>query len=262
MWATHLKIKKMKKVFFTAILSIGVLSVSFAQDQVYRVMNSYNTLDTNDDTEIEEGYVFTSNSVEEADGLWFLTYNDSGEPIYMQIECTGVSTAGNDASGMQVCYGLCITNIQVNEYIPGYSVLIPPGSHQGFTTDHFIHHEETDEVIEYEFRFFQLDEDGFDVENSNLNITYIYDKDAMGVSDVNSISIAKVYPTVVKNSTTVELKENAQVQIVNLEGKLVKTTSLNAGKSTLDMTGIAPGVYWIKFKGVSGTSTMKKVVVK
>lgn len=252
----------MKKVFYTAILSLGVLSVSFAQDQVYRVMNSYNTLDTNDDTEIEEGFVFTSNSVEEADGLWFLTYNDSGDPINMQIECTGVSTAGNDASGMQVCYGLCITNIQVNEYIPGYSVVIPPGSNQGFTTDHFIHHEETEEVIEYEFRFFQLDGDGFDIENTNLNITYIYDKNAMGVSDVNSISIAQVYPTVVKNSTTVELKENAEVQIVNLEGKLVKTTSLNAGKSNLDMSGIAPGVYWIKFNGVSGTSTMKKVVVK
>jgi|SRR5690606_37022781 len=253
----------MKKLILSAILSFSFLGFATAQNQVYRVMNSQNTLDTSDDVEIEEGFVFISNSIEEIDGLGFLTYNDSGEPINMQVECTGVSTAGNDASGMQVCYGLCITNIDVNQYIPGYLVTIQPGNHQGFTTDHFIHHEETDEVIQYEFRFFQMDEDGFDIEGTNLNLTYIYDREAMSVSDVNSISIAQVYPTVVKNNTTtVELKENAQVQIVNLEGKVVKTTSLNAGKSTLDMSGLSAGAYWIQFKGVSGTSTMKKVVVK
>lgn len=251
----------MKKIFFTVILSLGALSFLFGQNQVYRVMNSYNTLDTSDDTPIQEGFVYTSNSIEEEHGLWFLTYNDSGEPINMQIECTGVSN-GDDASGMQVCYGLCITNIAVFQHIPGYPVTITPGNHQGFTTDHFIHHEESDDIIEYEFRFFQMDSDGFEIENTDLNILYRYDKNAMAVSDVNSISIAQVYPTVVRNSTTVELKEKAQVQIVSLEGKVVKTTSLNSGKSTMDLSGLSAGVYWIKFKGVSGTSTMKKIVVK
>lgn len=251
----------MKKVIFTAIVGLGVLSASFAQNQVFRVMNSYNTLDTGDDTEIEEGFIFTSDSTEEADGLWFLTYNDSGEAINMQIECTGVSN-GDDASGMQVCYGLCITSIEVNQYLPGYPVTLTPGNHQGFTTDHFIHHEESEDVIEYEFRFFQLDSEGFEIENTSVNFIYRYDKNGMAVSDMNSIAIANVYPTVVKGSTTVELKESAQVQVVNLEGKVVKTLTMHTGKSNLDMSGFATGVYWIQFKGVSGASTMKKVVVK
>ena len=76
-YAQPYKTKEMKKIIFTAILSFGIASISFAQDQVYRVMNSHNTLDTNDDTEIEEGFVFISNSIEEADGLFFLPwYND------------------------------------------------------------------------------------------------------------------------------------------------------------------------------------------
>src|SRR5690606_15159156 len=110
--------------------------------------------------------------------------------------------------------------------------------------------------------FFQMDSEGFEIENTSLTFNYRYDRDAMSVSEVSSVSIAEVYPTVVKNSTTVELKENANVQIVNLEGKVVKSLTMNSGKTSLDMSGLASGVYWIQFQGVSGTSTMKKVVVK
>src|SRR5690606_15201845 len=110
-------------------------------------------------------------------------------------------------------------------------VIINPNQHQGIFLDHFWHYgEESDDIIEYEFRFFQMDSEGFEIENTSLTFNYRYDRDAMSVSEVSSVSIAEVYPTVVKNSTTVELKENANVQIVNLEGKVVKSLTMNSGK--------------------------------
>jgi hypothetical protein len=84
----------------------------------------------------------------------------------------------------------------------------------------------------------------------------------MNVSDMQSVAIAEVYPTVAKGFTNVNLKENAKVQILNAEGRTVKSLSLKSGQSQLNLSGLSAGVYWVTFKGDSGMTTHTRIVVK
>ncbi|MBA5629678.1 T9SS type A sorting domain-containing protein [Moheibacter lacus] len=251
----------MKKFILSAVVGLSVMGFSNAQNQDFRLMDMHHTNEYDDDTEINEGDVVIFNtSVYEEAKLQFLTYNDGTETIGIQVECTGLTNTDGDS--MELCYGECYYGIDT--FIP-YPTLGPvpvqPGQHQPIMADYFSNTDGNSDLVEYQFRFFQLDSEGFEIPDTSLNFTYRYDG-TMATSDVNSIAIAEVYPTVAKGFTNVDLKENAKVQIVNLQGKVVKSLELNAGQSTLDLSGFAAGVYIIQFKGTSGLTTMKKVVVK
>lgn len=251
----------MKKFILSAVMSFSFLGMANAQNQEYRLMNMNHTNDYGDDTEINEGdiVVFDTFVYEDAK-LKFLTYNDSSEVIGVQVECEGLTNT--NGSFMELCYGECYYGIETFVAYPTIgAVPVQPGTHQPFLTDYFSNTDGNSDLVEYNFRFFQIDSDGFEIPDTSLRFTYRYDG-TMSVSDVNSIAIAEVYPTVVKNSTTVSLKENASVHVVSMDGKSVKSLNMRAGQSSLDLSGLSEGVYIIQFKGVSGLTTMKKIVVK
>lgn len=251
----------MKKFILSAVVSFSFLGITNAQNQDYRLMNMNQTNDYGDDTEINEGDVVIFGTSEyEAAKLKFLTYNDSSEVIGVQVVCEGITNTNGDF--MELCYAECYYGIDTFVAYPTIgAVPLQPGAHQPFMTDYFSNTDGNSDLVEYNFRFFQVDSDGFEIPDTSLNFNYRYDG-TMSVSDANSIAIAEVYPTVVKNSTTVSLKENASVNIVSMEGKSVKSLNLNSGQSTLDLSGLSAGVYIIQFKGTSGLTTMKKIVVK
>lgn len=248
----------MKKIIFTLVLSSCFVGFSSAQ---FRLMNMNHTTDLADDTQINEGdvVIFQTAEYEEAK-LKFLTYNDSATDMFVRVECEGLTnTNGVD---MELCYGSCYTGI---ETFVGYPldnpIYVAPGGHQGILADYFSNTDGNSDLVEYNFRFYQTDIEGFEIPDTSFRFTYRYDR-TMAVSDVNTIAIAQVYPTVAKGFTNVDLKENAIAQITNLEGKVVKTLNLKAGTSQIDLSGLSSGIYLIKFKGDSGITTTRKVVIK
>ena len=249
----------MKKLILTAVLGFGFIGFSSAQ---FRLMNMNQTVDTTeDDTPINDGDVITFHTFDySAAKLRFLTYNDSGSDMFVKVECEGLTNT--NGSHMELCYGSCYTGI---ETFVGYPldnpIYVAPGGHQGILEDYFSNVDGSSDVVEYNFRFFQTDIDGFEIEGTSHRFTYRYDANTAGVSDV-SLAIAEVYPTVATSFTNVSLKENAKVQVINLEGKTVKTVEMKIGTSKLDLSGLAAGVYAVQFKGVSGVTTTKKIVVK
>lgn len=251
--------RKMKKLFLSAIVAIGFLGTSSGQ---FRLMNQNGTAETEDDTLINDGDVVVFNTYEyNAAKLKFLTYNDSSDDMFVRVECEGLTNT--NGAHMEVCYGFCYTGI---ETFVGYPldnpVYVAPGTHQGIFDDYFSNVDGSSDLIEYNFRFYQTDAEGFEIEGTSYRFTYRYDAN-MAISDVtSSIAIAEVYPTVVKGFTNVTLKENAKVQVLNLEGKVVKTLEMLSGNSQLDLSGLAAGTYLVQFQGISGLNTTKKIVVK
>lgn len=182
------------------------------------------------------------------------------------IKVTGqiVEMLNTDGTLAQFCIGgpsgNCFFPLTEGAYYPSeQGGVIEPGSNWG-NFDYIINLD-PNELAQYKVRFVQIDGSGNEMPETNFFLTYLYDP-SMAVSDLNSISIAEVYPTVAKGFTNVTLKENAAVQILNVEGKVVKSINLKTGNTQLDLSGLSSGVYWVSFKGGSGVTTTKKIVVK
>lgn len=250
----------MRKQIISAFLILFTVSAAFAQ-------RAYTVTDLNDNEYPEDGtYVFDvhgtfSDPLEEAK-LHIVLHNNSDENIRLFGQV--ISYTNTDGQSAQFCIiDACYFPLFEGQIYPVNGGIITPGGIQGLA-DYFINLDGENPLIEYKFRFFQGDVDtGEEIPGTTFNMTYVYDEDgAMGVSDVKSIAIAEVYPTVAKGSTTVNLKENASVQILNMEGKTVKTLNMNSGVSTLHMNGLSSGVYLVTFRGVSGTVTTVRLLVK
>lgn len=182
------------------------------------------------------------------------------------IKVTGqiVEMLNTDGTLAQFCIGgpsgNCFFPLTQGAYYPSeQGGVIEPGSNWG-NFDYLINLD-PNELAQYKVRFVQIDGSGNEMPETNFFLTYLYDP-SMAVSDMNSISIAEVYPTVAKGFTNVTLKENAAVQILNVEGKVVKSINMKTGKTQLDLSGLSSGVYLVNFKGDSGVTTTKKIVVK
>lgn len=194
--------------------------------------------------------------------LHLVINNVSDTPITVTGQV--VEMNNTDGSLAQFCIGgpsgNCFFPLVEGSFYPGENGgIINPGGNWG-NFDYLINLDPT-ELAEYKLRFVQLDGSGAEMPDTSFFLTYRYSS-TMGVSDVNSIAIAQVAPTVIKGQTNVILKENASVQILNMEGKAVKSLKMNSGNSQLDFSGLSAGVYLIQFKGDSGKTTTTKVVVK
>ncbi len=239
----------------------GVFSLTQAQNQDYIITNLDGVPYENNSVHIFNVYGTFADPIEEAK-LHLKVNNPTSSSIYVSGQI--VEMTNTDGTMAQFCIGgpsgNCFFPLVLNGFYPNNSGGIVPANGNWGNFDYMINLDPTNPV-EYKIRFAQFDGAGNEVPDTSFFITYRYEE-AMSVSDANSIAIAEVYPTVVKNSTTVSLKENASVKIISMEGKSVKSLNLNSGQSTLDLSGLSAGVYIIQFKGDSGLTTMKKIVVK
>ena len=69
------------------------------------------------------------------------------------------------------------------------------------------------------------------------------------------------YPNPVKNSVTVQINGNiygyAQIQLIDITGKLIKAVAMDNYMLNLDMTGLPTGIYLIRFTDAEHTQTIK-----
>lgn len=251
----------MKKIILSVLTLMTVSGISYAQNQNYTITNT-------DMVEYENNsiHVFTVHGTFEDpndEAKLHLVVNNVGmEPITVTAQV--VEMTNTDGTLAQFCIGgpagNCFFPINEGSFYPGVNGgVVEPGANWGMF-DYLINLDPTP-LSEYKLRFVQLDGAGSEIPDTSFFITYLYDP-GMAISDVNSLAIAQVYPTVAKGFTNVDLKENATVQVLNVEGKAVKSLKLNSGKSQLDLSGLSSGVYWIAFKGESGMTTTSKIVIK
>ena len=81
-------------------------------------------------------------------------------------------------------------------------------------------------------------------------------KSSLAVGDVSKSKISLVKNTIVKDVVTFGAKAN--VQVVNLNGQVVKSVSVENG-TTLDVSSLAKGVYLIK-GDVNGETVVQKII--
>lgn len=252
----------MKKLFISGFVAVSALMSVNAQNQDFTVQDLDGNMYVDGQILMYNVHGTFGDPIAEAKAF-FVYHNTGSETIrlYGQV----VEMTNTDGEMAQFCnIDNCYFPLVEGGLYPGTGGFIPAGEFNGADGFNYFINLDENSPVEYKIRFFQGDVDsGLELPNTTLNLTYRYDEDAtMGVTDVQSLAIAEVYPTVAKGFTNVTLKENAKVQILNAEGRLVKTTSLSSGNSQLNLAGLSAGVYWISFKGESGKTTTTRIVVK
>lgn len=82
----------------------------------------------------------------------------------------------------------------------------------------------------------------------------------LSASDFDVTSI-RFYPNPTNDKINISLPEMAKVTLTDLSGKTVMTSSLDAGESTLNLSSLSKGIYFINFAGENFTKT-DKVILK
>jgi len=149
------------------LLLIAVFLTTFA----LFAQNPY-TITDHDGEEVTDGMVVTMNNFGVPAGSFdYFVTNDSDEDIYMRIEF--VSAVNADGSGFELCFDQCFIDLVIGQSIPPAPnfVTIPAGE----TTpsgNHFAATLESNEVQDYNFRFYLTDSEGTDIGN-NLSYSWI-----------------------------------------------------------------------------------------
>lgn len=251
----------MKKFFLSVFISFLAISAT-AQNPDYKISDLEGNEYENNSVHIFNVHGTFSDPMDEAKLHLFIT-NTKSNDIFIRAEI--VQMVNTDGTLAQFCIGgpsgNCFNPITTGMYYPSAEGGVMYANSNWGLFDYVINLDSTN-LSEYKVRFVQTDGAGNEIAGTDFFLTYLYDKDAMGVQDIQSQAIAEVYPTVVKGFTNVILKESSNVQLMNLEGRVVKTIHLNKGHSQIDLNGMAAGVYWLRFKGASGVTTNIKVLVK
>lgn len=76
----------------------------------------------------------------------------------------------------------------------------------------------------------------------------------------------KLFPNPAKNTLTIEtniVNEKAQISLINILGssQIVRNLEKGSNQVVLDISSIAPGVYFVKFETDSGKQSVKRVVI-
>ena len=236
------------------IFVIAIFLITFAT----LAQNPY-TVKDHDGLEITEGMVVTLNNFGVPNGSFdYFVTNDSDEDIYMRIEF--VSAVNADGSGFELCFDQCFIDLVIGQSIPPAPnfVTIPAGQ----TTpsgNHFAATLESNEVQDYNFRFYLTDSEGTDIGN-DLNFTYRYDP-ILGSNDFRELGVS-ITSTVIFNNMEVYAMEDMNMVIYNLQGQLINSQILSTGNHTINMSYLSPQMYIVKFKTTAGISKTMKILKK
>lgn len=250
----------MKKIALIATLLFGMLTATAQQIAV--TMQG--------DIVIPDGYTFTTNSTNSPNGqlptpnkLRFHVTNLTQQDMIVGIKVISMSN-NVDGSNVQLCYGVCLYQIQ-----PGYIVtdgsVLEAGATSASDDDHFINmNQGTDgQPVNYQLSFVKLttNEDGDFIEQETLQtINYTYSGTAGTETAVLKQMGVEIKNTIVKNTVTIQTVSPVNVTFYNINGAMLKSIALTAGTNTLDTTSFANGVYTATF--ASGSKTASARIIK
>lgn len=85
--------------------------------------------------------------------------------------------------------------------------------------------------------------------------------DITGIQDMNIIDFV-LYPNPTTGMLTIEIvgSDNAEVDVLNIQGQVIKTVRLNNGENNLDISELNQGIYFVKVKTETGQNIRRVVL--
>lgn len=247
----------MKKIYFLAVLILTAWG-THAQFAV----TTYDSSTMEPNGSINDGDVFAFNSTNyEASSIYFWIENNNAHDIYVRIVYDEIINA--DGTDFEFCFGgLCIFTVEEGVLYPeeGGPLQISAGE-QTVDFDHFLNRNEGSDTfpIDYNIRIFEVD--AGDTPNGNeISFTYRFDP-TMSVDGFNSVQ-ASVQNTVVQSQLGIVAQEAVQLQVFDLQGKIITQADLTTGHNSIELVGLHAGLYFGKLQNENGQSEVFKFVKK
>jgi hypothetical protein len=237
---------KIKFLLFALLIS------AFGANAQYSIVDG-------DGNDINDGDLIIRNSTEEDDALKFYVTNDSGAALRSTLEYVSTDVGGN----FQVCYGgQCYDPVETGSSYPPVSTpqIIEPGATTGQGNKMFYNEVDNPQLSNHVFRFYLLDESGADI-GGDLTFTYQYDP-TMGLEDIASQLGITLDATVVTNTIALTSRENASMQIFDINGRLMQTNDVSVGAQHIDVSGLSSQLYIVSFEVANGNKQSIKVLKK
>lgn len=238
----------MKKVIYLVVLLAGVA----LQAQI--------SVTKHDGSPITNNQIITFNSTAfNQAALEFYVRNNGAASTRVLIECLAITNG--DGTGFELCFGNeCLAAVAPGELYPSAPVTIAAGGTNG-NFDHFYNSNPGNgQVMDFLFRFYQVDLGGNEVSNS-ITFTYRYNPN-LAVSSFSELSSMGVQlaSTTMANNLELTAAKNMQLELIDLAGKIVSTYAVQTGNNQLSVAQLSAGVYIARFTTTEGTSSTIKLV--
>ncbi|MCK5775443.1 MAG: T9SS type A sorting domain-containing protein [Bacteroidales bacterium] len=83
---------------------------------------------------------------------------------------------------------------------------------------------------------------------------------SLGTVSYSALNTLKISPNPTSDFLTIDVKEEAELQIINTVGQVVLATSIN-GKTEIDVRNIKKGLYFVQIKNEEGKVSSAKVIL-
>lgn len=242
----------MKKILFLLL----VMLVSNSNAQI--------TLTKHDGTIISDGQVLVFNSLVYAQSeLAFYVNNVSSSSTRVKIRCESITNS--DGSGMELCFGnVCLSSVSAGNSYPNAPVTIAGNSSSG-NFDHFLNANAGDGVnypMDYVFKFYQLDNSSNEVSNA-ITMTYRYSP-TLAINNFSALENlgVKLKSTLIDSSLEFENSANVNMELFDLNGKLVNNQNFTSGSQSVDISNLSNNVYILNFSNQEGKKSSIKIIKK
>jgi hypothetical protein len=81
----------------------------------------------------------------------------------------------------------------------------------------------------------------------------------VGVQE-NGLGIFQIYPNPAQNATTVNSTVSGVLDLIDMSGKIVKTSMINSGENNLNLQGLSSGAYTLRVISTDGVYTQRFVI--
>jgi len=83
---------------------------------------------------------------------------------------------------------------------------------------------------------------------------------ATGINEINSSSKIEIYPNPASNTLSINAPQHSAIGILNIQGKLIISMAANSNSTTIDISSLPTGVYFVK--AVTGKGVVTKKFIK
>lgn len=244
----------MKKIILAAALFVSV----FAQAQI---------LVFDGETQLENNATYTYSVLGEAAKMHLLVQNDTNEEINVKLKMLEIV---NNEGGLDVqfCYGgLCFNNAPVGSVTPSGApsdyTKIPAGGNNAAVAGYFYnqHASTNGQPIIYTMGLFHIDAAGVPTGDPIITFNYKYDPTA-STTDFNALAQMGIVVnnTIVNSTLDITANVNAKLEIVNINGQIVKKAAIANASQSIDLSSAAAGVYFARFTTAENKTAQVKIV--
>ncbi|NDI97951.1 T9SS type A sorting domain-containing protein [Flavobacterium sp. LaA7.5] len=220
---------------------------------------------------ITDGYTYSTNSLDTESGeggyMPIQVTNNTAEDIYVKLKMDSFENASGNENFIFFCFGeQCYFSVSEGSTVPEdiNAAKISAGSHNP-NADHFANAyagDVAEQDVIYNMSLVQYNPDGTEGDVI-MSFSFRYTT-AAGIEDVtglNNIGIT-LNSTVVTDNLDIDAKNDAKLEVYDLNGKLVKNTIIKSGTQSIDFSNLSSSIYIARFTNSENKVSQVKLVKK